>query len=162
MARFAILIRSQNSIIRLDFGFPVPNLNVAVLGAPDYAKGIGKKSTASDITFYDLKQGDVTVSMIEPTRYPEKLSSLFNATSLADSAIVVVDRIGPEFGETAVMLDCLGISRGYLVLRNYITIDQIGPLIKGSVLERYSVHADDPISLRQMLISEAERLGADS
>ncbi len=31
----------------------MPNLNVAVVGSPDYAKGLGKRSTTSDITFYD-------------------------------------------------------------------------------------------------------------
>jgi len=140
----------------------VPNINVAVLGVPEYAKGIGKRSTASDITFYDVKQGDVTISMIEPSRYPEKLSSLFHATSLADLAIVVVDRVGPEFGETAVTLDCLGLDRGILVLRNYITADQISPLIKGSVLEKYRITDDDPIGLRQTLLSEAQGIGTAS
>lgn len=67
----------------------MPNLNAAVLGAPEYAKGLGKISTASDITFYDMKQGEVTVSLVEPTKYPEKLAPLFYSTSLADVAIRV-------------------------------------------------------------------------
>ncbi len=133
----------------------MPNLNVAVLDAPEYAKGIGKKSTASDITFYDVKQGDVTLSLVEPTKYPEKLASLFYSVSLADAAIVVVDELGSVFGETAVMLDCVGVGRGYLVLRNYIVPEQIAPLIKGTVLEGYVRVEDDPLTLRETLLSEA-------
>lgn len=55
----------------------MPNLNVAVIGPEGYAKDLGKKGTVSDITFYNLKKDDITVTIIEPTRYPEKLSSLF-------------------------------------------------------------------------------------
>jgi hypothetical protein len=57
------------------------NLLVAVLSPPDYAKDLGKKGATIDITFYNLKKGDATVTFIEPTRYPEKLSSLFYAVS---------------------------------------------------------------------------------
>jgi selenocysteine-specific translation elongation factor len=135
----------------------MPNLNVAILGAPEYAKGIGKKSTTSDITFYDLKQGDVTISMIEPSKYPEKLASLFFAASLADEVIVVVDQIGPVFGETLIMLDCLGIKKGYIVLRNFIVPEQLAPLIKGTVLEGYAIVEDEPLRLRERLLADAAR-----
>ena len=42
----------------------MPNLNVAVIGSPDYAKGLGKRSTTSDVTFYDVKKDDVTLSLV--------------------------------------------------------------------------------------------------
>src|SRR5674536_194482 len=75
------------------------NLTVAVLAPPDYAKDLGKKGTTSDITFYNLKRGEATVTFIEPTRYPEKLSSLFYAVSLSDRVILVVDELNSTFGE---------------------------------------------------------------
>lgn len=134
----------------------MPNLNVAIIGFPEYAKGLGKKSTASDITFYDLKRDDVTVSLVEPTKYPEKLASLFFAASLADTAIVVVEQIGPIFGECAVMLDCVGVRRGYIVTKGYVMPEQIAPLIKGTALEGYEVVEDNPVKLREMLLAEAE------
>lgn len=136
----------------------MPNLNAAVLGVPEYAKGIGKSSTASDITFYDVKQGEVTVSIVEPTKYPEKLAPLFYATSLADIAIVVVDELNPAFGETVIMLDCVGVKKGYLVLRNYITREQVVPFIRGTVLEGYTTVNDDPLTLRETLLSESRKL----
>ena len=139
----------------------MPNLNVAVIGSPDYVKGLGKKSTASDITFYDLKQDDVTVSLVEPSKYPEKLASLFFATSLVDVAVVVVEQIGPTFGESVVMLDCVGVKKGYIVTKDYITQEQLSPLIKSTVLENYSVISDDPVQLREKLLTQA-REGASN
>ena len=50
------------------------NLVVAVLGAVGYANSLGKKGTDTDITLYDLKKGEDTVTFIEPTRYPERLA----------------------------------------------------------------------------------------
>jgi selenocysteine-specific translation elongation factor len=131
------------------------NLTVAVLGPADYAKDLGKKGTTSDITFYNMKKGDATVTLIEPTRYPEKLSSLFYAISLADIVILVVEEINANFGETVLMLQSAGKSKGFLILRNYITPDQIAPLINGTVLEHYEVMEEDPAGLREKILDTA-------
>ena len=134
------------------------NLNVVVIGPIDYAKDIGKKSTTSDITFYDQKRGETTLNLIEPTQYPDKLASLFYATSLATIALVVVEKIDAVFGECAVMLDCAGIKKGYFVLRNYITPEQLNPLIKGTVLQNYEFIDDDAIKIRERLLKEADKV----
>jgi selenocysteine-specific translation elongation factor len=128
------------------------NLTVAVLAPPDYAKDLGKKGTASDITFYNLKKGDATVTFIEPTRYPEKLSSLYYAVSMSDRVILVVDEINATFGESVLMLQCANKSSGYLILKNYITQDQIAPLIRGTVLEHYEVLEEDIVGLREKML----------
>ncbi len=128
------------------------NLTVAVLAPPDYAKDLGKKGTISDITFYNLKKGDATVTFIEPTRYPEKLSSLFYSVSIADRVVLVVNEINSAFGECVLMLQCADKSTGYLILKNYISLDQITPLIKGTVLEHYEVIEEDIVGLREKLL----------
>ncbi len=134
------------------------NVTVAVIGPEGYAGSLGKKGTSSDITFYNLKKGEHTVTWIEPTRYPERVSSLFLAISLAKQVIVVVDEINAAFGETVVMLDCARKEKGFLVLRNYITPDQILPLIKGTAVSGYQIVRDDLAALRENMISEAEHL----
>lgn len=135
----------------------MPNLNVAMLGAPEYSKNVGKKGTTSDIAFYNLKKGEDTVTIIEPLRYPERLPPLFYTASMSDCAVLIVDAITPEFGETVVMLDCAGVKDGYIILRNYIDKSQIAPLIQGTVLENYSYMEDDPNLLRETLIKDAAK-----
>ena len=98
------------------------NLTVAILAPPDYSKDLGKKGTVSDITFYNLKKGEATVTFIEPTRYPEKLSSLFYTVSISDRVVLVVDEINATFGECVLMLQCASKTTGYLILKNYITL----------------------------------------
>lgn len=131
------------------------NLTVAVLAPPDYAKDLGKKGTTSDITFYNLKKGDATVTFIEPTRYPEKLSSLFYTVSISDRIVLVVNEINAAFGECVLMLQCADKSHGYLILKNYLSRDQIAPLIKGTVLEHYEVIEEDMVGLREKLLDIA-------
>jgi selenocysteine-specific translation elongation factor len=99
-----------------------------------------------------LKKGEATVTFIEPTRYPEKLSSLFYAVSLSDRVIIVVDEISATFGECVLMLECAGKSIGYLILRNYMSHDQIALLIKDTVLEHYEVLEEDMIGLREKML----------
>ena len=96
------------------------NLNIAVLGAKDYASKIGKKGTVTDMTFYDHKSGTDSFTLIEPSKYPEKLSSLFYSVAMSEFAILVVDKIDASLGETIVMTDVLGIDRGWIILQNYI------------------------------------------
>ncbi len=133
------------------------NLTVAILAPPDYAKDLGKKGTASDITFYNLKKGDATVTFIEPTRYPEKLSSLFYAVSMSDRVILVVDEINATFGECVLMLQSAGKSAGWLILKNYISPDQIAPLIKGTVLEHYEILEEDMVGIREKMLDIATK-----
>jgi selenocysteine-specific translation elongation factor len=134
------------------------NITVAVIGPEGYAEDLGKKGTSSDITYYNLKKGEHTVTLIEPVRYPERLSSLFFAISMAHRAILVVDEISAAFGECVLMLDCAGIREGMLVLRNYITPEQIAPLIRGTVVEQYNLVPDERARMREHLIEEAEKI----
>ncbi|MGA9087312.1 MAG: EF-Tu/IF-2/RF-3 family GTPase [Methanoregula sp.] len=136
------------------------NITVAVLAPNGFSDALGKKGTTSDITFYNLKRGESTVTFIEPTRYPEKLSSLFYAISLADRVILVVDEITATFGEIVLMLQCAGKAHGHIIFRNYLTPDQIAPLIKGTVLEHYETIENDPIGLREKLLDAAAKMMA--
>ncbi len=131
------------------------NLTVAVIGAAEYASNLGKKGTASDVTLYNLKKGEDTVTFIEPTRYPERLAPLFYATGMAEKAIVVVDDLNSTFGECLVMLQSAGVTGGCFVLRNYVPQEKIVPLIKGTSLEGFEFTEDNPALLKERCLAEA-------
>ncbi len=133
------------------------NITVAILGPLDYGSNLAKKGTSTDITLYNLKKGEDTVTFIEPTRYPERLAPLFYACELAKKAIVIVDEINATFGEQLVMLQCSDIKSGYIILRNYVPKEKIESLIKGTSLEKFEIIADDPNILREKLLLEASQ-----
>ena len=136
------------------------NLTVAVLGKQGYSSSLGKKGTSTDITLYNLKRGEDTVTLIEPTRYPDRLAPLFYACSLAKAAIVVIDELNATIGESLVMLQLCGVSSGYFVLRNYIAPEKVQPLVKGTILENYKFVSDEPATLKEELIAEATQTTA--
>ena len=140
----------------------MPNLTVIYLGPSDIAKELAKKGTESDITFYNLKRGDDTVTLVEPTRYPEKLSSLFFSAALADAALLVISELSPALGECIVMLNAARVSSGYIMLQNYIDAASIAPLIAGTVLENYTYVSEDLTVLREQLLHDASSASSES
>lgn len=136
----------------------MPNLTVAVLAPNGYAKELGKKGTSTDITFYNLKKGHVTVTFLEPTRYPERLAPLFYTVSMAHEAIIVISEITSTIAEWILMLDCADVKCGTIILKNYIQPEQIAPLIKGTVLENYKIAEEDFIGLTAELLSRAAEM----
>jgi selenocysteine-specific translation elongation factor len=135
----------------------MPSLNAAVIGSPEYSKKLGKKSTETDITFYDLKKGETVITMVEPSRYPEKIQSLYCSAAFCDYAVLVAEKLDQYFGESLLMINASGVKAGTIVLKNYITEDQLQMFTRGTVLQGYDVMEDDPISLRDKLIAVAER-----
>lgn len=131
------------------------NITLAILGSIGYGNNLGKKGTSTDITLYNLKKDEDTVTLIEPTRYPERLAPLFYACALATKALVVVDEINATFGEQLVMLHCSNIKGGYFVLRNFVPKEKIEPLIKGTSLENFEFIDDDPNQIREKLLFDA-------
>ncbi len=138
------------------------NLTVAVIGVSGYSSSIAKKGTSTDITLYNLKKGEDTLTLIEPNRYPERLAPLFFTTSEAKKALIVVDELNATLGESLVMLQCCGISSGYFVLRNYIPKEKIEPIIKGTILEKYEFVPDDPNLIREKLLNDAIQQKVDN
>ena len=132
------------------------NLNIAVVGASGYAGTVGKKGTVTDVTFYDHKSGSDSFTLIEPSKYPEKLSSLFFSVAMSEFCILVVDKIDAALGETIVMVDSLGIGKGFIILRNYIQPEQLAPILAGTCLEAYEYREEDPIKMREELIAMAK------
>ena len=130
-------------------------LTVAVLGDAELAAALGKKGTVSDLSFFNLKKGDDGYTFIVPSRYPEKLQSLANALAMADAAVLVVEKLDRELGEAIVALDSFGIRKGFIILKNYISMDQLRPFVAQTALEEFRFHENDPRALEASIIELA-------
>ncbi len=68
------LILQNKPTMRISYRYDnMGNITVTILGAQGYGSNLAKKGTSTDITLYNLKKGEDTVTFIEPTRYPERL-----------------------------------------------------------------------------------------
>lgn len=131
------------------------NLNVAVVGSKEFAGEVGKKGTVTDMTFFELKKGNDSVTLIEPSKYPEKLSSMFYSIGMSEFVIMIVDKIDASLGETIVMIEQFKIDKGWIILKNYIQPEQLKPLLAGTCMEGYKFIDGDPIKVREELIAMA-------
>jgi selenocysteine-specific translation elongation factor len=127
-------------------------LTVAVLGDAEFAAELGKKGTVSDVSFFNLKQGQDSVTYVVPSRYPEKLQSMATALGMADAAVFVVEKLDKELGETIVAIDSFGIRRGFIILKNYISADQLRPFVVGTTLEEFRFHERDAQALNRSVL----------
>jgi selenocysteine-specific translation elongation factor len=124
-------------------------LTVAVLGDAALAAAMGKKGTVSDMSFFNFKKGDIGVTYVVPSRYPEKLQSLANALAMSDAAILSVEKLDKELGEQIVALDAFGIKHGFMILKNYISADQLRPFVARTTLEEFRFFEPDAYQLNE-------------
>jgi len=127
------------------------NGTVAAVVGKGLAASLGKKGTESDVTLYNHKQGDVILSFVEPSSYPEKIQSLASSLNIADQVLLKVDAVDKTLAEVIVALDAYGMKTGHIILGGGITPDAIQPLIKDTILACYSIIPEQVASLRETL-----------
>jgi len=76
------------------------SVTVAVVGAPDIAKELGKKGTASDLTLFNTVHDELAVTLVEPTQFPEKFPPLLTALAMADRCLLVLTELSRAVAET--------------------------------------------------------------
>ncbi|WP_393971869.1 EF-Tu/IF-2/RF-3 family GTPase [Oxyplasma meridianum] len=128
------------------------SLNVLVFNIPEVLREISKKNTDSDITIHSRKDGDLITTFLEPSRFPEKLSSLTDCIYPADYAIVGVDEIDRSFGEALMALDLMGKTHGLMVASNEESAERARKITKGTVLEKYEIYTGSPMGVVEKLI----------
>lgn len=112
-------------------------LNICVAGSKaareSFCKGIGKKGSSDEFTFYNAIFQGKLIHLVEPTAYPEKLDALIDAAALSDFVILFVDEVNAEFGEQAILFDLLA-AKGLIV--SQLDLSQY---LKGTSLEKWPV-----------------------
>jgi selenocysteine-specific translation elongation factor len=98
------------------------------------AAALAKKSTPEDITIYQTVFSGKILSVVEPTKYPERVASMIYCAYLSDYCIIDAQALSAPLGEIIVTLDLLGKKNGCI-----ITNLDLKPLIKGTNLENYAI-----------------------
>lgn len=114
-------------------------LTCAVLTDPDLASKIGKKGTETDVTIFDHKKNEFVLSLVVPHRFPEKLTPLLFSLGMADAVVVSARELTRTLAEEVVATDLFSPPSGLVFAPGPVTEDQLGPLLKGTALERFKV-----------------------
>ena len=127
------------------------HLNVGVFHDDVLVRELGKKGTESDIAMFNRKSDDFIFTFMSPVG--EKLSAKSQIISTIDAAIVVFSQMSRELGETIVMLDLLGVTKGFAITSPYAPADRVNAIVKGTGLESYRVEENEPTKVLELLRS---------
>ena len=125
------------------------HLAVGIFHDDALSRELGKKDTETDIVILNRKMDEHILTYMYPLE--DKLSAKSEIVSSVDAAIVTFTEMTRELGETVVMLDSLGISKGIAVTSPYATLDRIAAIIKGTSLESFIVENRDPAKILGLL-----------
>jgi selenocysteine-specific translation elongation factor len=125
-------------------------VTVAVVGAREVAKDLGKKGTASDLTLFNSVRDDHATTLIEPTQFPEKFTPLITALSMADRCLLVVDQLTRPIAETIATVDVVDVPTT-VVLGSAVGEAELVRALKGSRLENAERRPLDLPQLREVI-----------
>jgi selenocysteine-specific translation elongation factor len=109
-------------------------VTVAVVGALDVAKELGKKGTSSDVTLFNVVHDDLAVTIVEPTQFPDKYSALLTALAMADQCVLVVSELNRTVAEAIATVDTAELPTT-IVLGTAVGDGEVSKILKGSRLE---------------------------
>ncbi|MGA7923666.1 MAG: EF-Tu/IF-2/RF-3 family GTPase [Thermoplasmata archaeon] len=136
------------------------SITIAVVGSPGVAPELGKKGTASDLTLYNAVRDDHALTVIEPTRFPEKFAALLFSLAMADAVVVIVRQLNRDVAETLAAVDQFS-KPSEIWLAPEVGEADVRRILKGLGLAEAPIHALDILALRAELgeRSAAERPG---
>jgi selenocysteine-specific translation elongation factor len=109
-------------------------VTVAVVGAADVAKELGKKGTVSDVTMYNAVREGHAVTLVEPTQFPDKFAALLTALGMADRCLLVVTELTRPVAETIATVEVSPVPTT-IVVGPAVGDAEIGRALKGGRLE---------------------------
>lgn len=113
------------------------HLTVGVFHDESLARELGKKGTESDLLMFNRKTEERIFTFMAPAS--EKITVKSQIASAIDCAIVSCGEVTAEVGETIVLLDAMGVSKGLLLVPPFSDQDRVLKLVKGTCLESFEV-----------------------
>ena len=123
------------------------SLTLFAYNSAEFLREVSKKGTSSDIEFFERKSDDLILTIVNPNRYPEKISSLTDSIFPSDVALVNVTQLNRDLGEVIVGLDLMGPDTGFITFDDPNMIDQVKQVIRGTRLEKYVISEKPPMEL---------------
>jgi selenocysteine-specific translation elongation factor len=99
------------------------NLAVGIFHDEELGRELGKKGTESDIAMFNRKTEEYIFTFLSPMA--DKLAAKSQIMSNIDVALLSVQKMTPEVGETILMLDSFDISQGIVIVPPYTNLNQM-------------------------------------
>jgi selenocysteine-specific translation elongation factor len=125
------------------------NLSVGIFHDDALGRELGKKGTESDLAMFNKKTDDHIYTFLSPVG--DKLTAKTQIMSGIDAAVLSVQTLTADVGETILLLDACNISNGCILVPPFTDLTPIQKLIKGTCLESYQIIERNPNSILEIL-----------
>jgi selenocysteine-specific translation elongation factor len=112
-------------------------VTVAVVGAPNIAKELGKRGTESDVTLFNSVTEGHATTLVEATQFPEKFAPLLTALAMADQCLLVVPELTRAVAEAIATVELSSVPTT-VVLGPAVGDAELARALKGGRLETAS------------------------
>ena len=109
-------------------------VTIAIVGAPNVAKELGKRGTESDLTLFNSVTEGHAMTLVEPTQFPEKFSPLLSSLAMADQCLLIVPELTRSVAETIATVELAEVPTT-VVLGPAVGEAELGRALKGGRLE---------------------------
>lgn len=127
------------------------SINAFVYNCQDIVKSISKKGTESDIALYNRKDDNGVITLIEPIRYPDKISSLTDSIFPADLSVISARKIDREFGEVLIAADSMGKSKAIFITDSNTDVAMLKRLVSQTGIQDASFFNGSPVELADQI-----------
>jgi selenocysteine-specific translation elongation factor len=127
------------------------HITYAYLGPEDRAGKYAKKGTATDITLFNAKKGDIHLNLVTASRFPDKIMSLLYALDLADEVILQPEKVDRSLGEMVVAAELLGKTKGFLRAEGAVNAAELQNLLSKTALKDLTLSTDPEGVFREQL-----------
>ena len=124
---------------------------ICAIGPHDWSSSIGKLGSDTSFSTYALKRDETIVSIIEPSKFPEKIWSLLFSIYLGDEIYILLDDLNRNTAEVLLSLDLMGKTDGFISVDDRIDPDTLDKVLKDNVVENYIPFEPDPAIMRERL-----------
>lgn len=125
---------------------------VCAIGPHGWSSSIGKLGSDTSFSTYALKRDETIVSIIQPSKFPEKIWSLLFSIYLGDEVYILLDDLNRNTAEVLLSLDLMGKKDGFIGFDDGIDRDMLKKVLKGNVVEDYLPFEPDPAIMRERLL----------
>lgn len=129
------------------------NINAFYYGDEEWIKKIVKKHTESDITIYGKKTEKLNITVIRPSRFPDKISSLTDSIPPCDIFIVDFSKRDSNLGE--VILACSLYNDREFVVINSSDTDRDAKILKSMNINKITFFKGDHVEMEKLLESRS-------
>jgi len=115
------------------------NVCICFIGSNETTKLLGTKETVSDLEFSHYTKEKITLTIVRPISFPEKIKTLIQAVNLSEYVVIEINEVNKYLGEVIILLESLGKKGEFIVpIEKQYLISQVKELIKNTGLKDFN------------------------